>query len=430
MNPSVTPASKLAYLLLSGAIMLVPIAQQPVAQDAAPTAAAAMATKAFSQQELDELLAPIALYPDALLAQVFMASTYPMEIVEAARWMKANPDLKDKALEDALQGQSWDPAVKAVTAVPQVLTMMDEKLDWTQNLGDAFLAQQEEVMQTVQNLRGKAKDAGNLESTPEQTVKTETQGETTVVIIESSKPEVVYVPTYNPATIYGTWWYPYPPPYYYYPPGYVVGVGLWFTAGIIVGSAIWGGCNWHRHSVDININRYNSFNRTNIKTGDWRHNPSHRKGVAYRDSATAQRFNRGRDNAAAKSREQFRGRAEQGRSEMKAMDRGTLDKQVQVADRAAPGGDRNLGGRGEAGARPGAGTSRDRPSREARPSTGASRDLGSRTGGGRGSGGVSSGSRGGGFSGVGNGASTRAASSRGSASFGSRGGGARGGGRR
>jgi len=442
MNLSVTPASRLAYLLLCAAIMLVPIARQPVAQDAPAAAASA----AFSQQELDELLAPIALYPDPLLAQVFMASTYPMEIVEAARWLKANPDLKDKALEDALQGQSWDPAVKAITAVPQVLTMMDEKLDWTQKLGDAFLAQQEQVMQTVQSLRGKAKDAGNLESTPEQTVKTETQGGQTVVIIESSKPDVVYVPTYNPATIYGPWWYPYPPPYYYYPPGYVLGVGLWFTTGVIVGSAIWGGCNWHRHSVNININRYNSFNRTNIKTGDWRHNPSHRKGVAYRDNATAQKFNRGGDRAAAKSREQFRGRAEQGRAELKDMDRGRLDRQVREADRAAPARDRSRVGGGDAGARPDLGASRDRPSRDAKPSTGASRDLASRdarastgagrdlssrTGGSRGSGGASGGSRGGGFSGVGSGSSTRAASSRGSASFGSRGGGgARGGGGR
>ena len=201
MNFFLTPATKLTYFFLTFAIMLVPIAQQPVAQEAA--ASAAETSKPFSQQELDELLAPIALYPDALLAQVLMAATYPMEVVEAARWQKANPDLKEKALEDALEKQSWDPAVKSITAVPQVLTMMDEKLDWTQKLGDAFLAQQAEVMQTVQNLRTKADEAGNLESSPEQTVKKETEAGQTIVIIESPQPETVYVPVYNPVTIYG-----------------------------------------------------------------------------------------------------------------------------------------------------------------------------------------------------------------------------------
>jgi len=443
MNHSLTPVSKLACFFLTVMIMLAPIAQQPVAQEMAT--GAVDSSKPFSQQELDELLAPIALYPDALLAQVLMASTYPKEVVEVARWQKANPDLKEKALEDALQKESWDPAVKSIAAVPQVLTMMDEQLDWTQKLGDAFLAQQEEVMRTVQNLRSKADEAGNLESTPEQTVKTEAEGGQTIVIIESSQPETVYVPVYNPVTIYGPWWYPAPPRYYYYPPGYVAAPGLWFTAGVIVGGAIWGGFHWGRNEININIKRYNSFNRTNINTGRWKHNPSHRKGVAYRDNATARKFNRGVDKGAAKSREQFRGRAEQGRKELKNMDRGQLDKQVRAADRSALTGDRKLGtgdGAGQKlgsgvnrdkGARDlglGGGTGRDLKSRDTRPATGGGLDLGSRTSGGRGDGRARNGSHSGGFSGAGRGGSTRAASSRGNASLGSRGGGARAGGRR
>jgi hypothetical protein len=418
MESLTMPTRKFAFFLLAAAVMLAPYARQSIAEEAMPAASTTAA--AFSQQELDEILAPIALYPDALLAQVFMASTYPIEIVEAARWAKANPNLEGTALEDALQEQSWDPAVKAIVAVPPVLTMMDEKLDWTHKLGDAFLAQQEDVMKTVQSLRRKAKDAGNLESTPEQTVKTEEQGGQTVVIIESPQPEKIYVPVYNPTVIYGSWWYPYPPPYYYYPPGYVVGVGLWFTAGIIVGRAIWGGCHWGRYNINININRYNSFNRTNINTRDWKHNPAHRKGAAYRDPATARKFDRGSDRAAAKSREQFRGRAEQGRAELKTMDRAQLDSKVRAADRAARS---DLGARG--GASPSPGASRDVGSRAgATPGTGAGRDLGSRkdtrpAGDAR----RDPGSRGGGFSGAGSGASQRSASSRGGASFGSRSGG-------
>ena len=390
MNRIAIPPQKLVALALAAAIAILPVAQaqapatalQQPAASAAPPAAGA---KTFSQQDLDELLAPIALYPDALLAQVLMACTYPLEIVEAARWVKANPNLKDKALEDALQKQSWDPAVKSLTAIPQVLAMMNEKLDWTQKLGDAFLAQQADVMKTAQSLRAKAQAAGNLKSTPEQTVKTEKQNEQTVVIIESSKTEVVYVPTYNPATIYGPWWYSYPPPYYYYPPGYVAGPGFWFTAGVIAGGALWGGCGWGRNEVNINVNRYNNFNRTNISSKEWNHNVEHRKGAAYRDNQTAQKYNRGGDAKAAQSREQFRGRAEQGRTELQSMDRSQLQNQARAADR------------------------------------GQVSDRG---------GGASASQRGGGFSGANSGASTRQASARGSASRGSMGGGGGRGGRR
>ncbi|MGZ5082885.1 MAG: DUF3300 domain-containing protein, partial [Usitatibacter sp.] len=208
---------RIIVLAVAASLVIDPIAfaQQPAPAGAAATAAPATqkpaSGKTFSQQDIDELLAPIALYPDALLAQVFMASTYPLEVVEAARWQKANATLKDKALEDALQKQTWDPSVKSLTAVPQVLTMMNEKLDWTTKLGDAFLAQQEDILKTVQSLRAKADAAGNLKSSSEMTVKKESENSVQVIKIEQPNPEVVYVPTYNPATVYGSWWYSYPP---------------------------------------------------------------------------------------------------------------------------------------------------------------------------------------------------------------------------
>jgi len=166
--------------------------------------------KTFKQEELDQLLAPIALYPDSLVAQILMASTYPLEVVEAARWAKANQDLKGDSLTSALEKEDWDPSVKSLVNFPQVLGMMNEKLDWTQKLGDAFLAQQKDVMDTVQKLRQKAQAQGNLKSSEEQKVVVEK--ETKTIIIESANPQVVYVPTYNPTVVYGVWPYPaYPP---------------------------------------------------------------------------------------------------------------------------------------------------------------------------------------------------------------------------
>jgi hypothetical protein len=321
------------------------------------------ATKTFSQQELDQLLAPIALYPDALLAQIFMGSTYPLEVVEASRWVKANPNVTGKALEDAMAQKPWDPSVKSLAAVPQVLQQMNDKLDWMQKLGDAFLAQQKDVLATVQSLRAKAVAAGNLKSSEQQVVKTETQDGQTIYIIESTKTEVVYVPIYNPYVAYGTWWYPpYYPPYYMYPPAYVYPPHVAFTAGIFVGVALWGNCNWHGGGVYVNVNHYNSFNRTNISNGSWSHNVDHRRGVAYADQNVARQYNRGGDNQAAQARDNYRGRADSG--------------------------------------------SATRPT--TRDSTGASNRSS------------------GGFSGVGNGASTREASQRGSTSRGSYGGGSSG----
>jgi hypothetical protein len=259
-----------------------------------------VAARPFSQEELDQLLAPIALYPDALLAQVLMASTYPLEVVEAHRWAQAHSYLAGDQLQAALQEQSWDPSVKGLITVPQVLTMMDEKLDWTEKLGDAFLAQQQEVMDTVQRLRGKAQAAGNLNSTPQQTVVTDDN----VYAIQPVNPEVIYVPVYNPAVIYGPWWWPVPP-YYWYPPGYVPGPFIHFGFGVVVGPAIWGSCDWGHRTVIVNVHNYNTFNRTRINNPYWAHDVDHRRGVPYRDDAIRREY-RG-DLPGAAARRDFRG---------------------------------------------------------------------------------------------------------------------------
>ena len=405
MDPKPSTALRALALALVASLALEPVA---FAQQATPTAAPAASGKTFSQQDFDELLAPIALYPDALLSQVLMASTYPLEIVEAARWQKQNASLKDQALDDALLKQTWDPSVKALVTVPQVLTMMSEKVDWTQKLGDAFLSDQEQMLKTVQSLRAKADAAGTLKSSSEMKVEKATENNVQVIKIEQPAPETVYVPTYNPATVYGTWPYPAPPPYYYYPPGYAYGSGLAFATGVFVGAAIWGGIGWGNNNVNINVNRYNNFNKTNISNGNWNHNSDHRKGVSYRDNATSQKFNRGGNSAASQSREQFRGRAEQGRSELSGMDRGELNRATQQS-----------GNRGGGAADRGAGGDRGGGNRASTSSAS------------RGGSSASRGSSGGGFSGAGGGGSSaRASSARGGASRGGGGGGRGGGGRR
>ena len=352
-------------------------------------------SKPFKQEELDQLLAPIALYPDSLLTQVLMASTYPLEAVQADRWVKQNKDLKGDALTTALEKQQWDPSVKSLVNFPQVLAMMSEKLDWTQKLGDAFLAQQGDVMDTVQNLRAKAQEQGNLKTTKEQKVIVQEK----VIIIEPASPQVVYVPTYNPVVVYGPWWYPAYPPYYYYPPGYVAGAALFsFGVGVAVGVAwgyAWGHCSWGRpgyHSVNVNINQNININRNinrNVYAkqyqggrGTWQHDSSHRKGVAYRDQGTAQKFNRASTREATQARESFRGRAEQGRQDLS---RGGGDRA------SGPTGDR---GSFERGGRDSAFGGVDRGSNTKTQSNRgkASRESASR---GRSSGGRSSGGRGG-----------------------------------
>jgi hypothetical protein len=308
----------------------------------APTAATAATGKTFSEQEIEQLLAPIALHPDALFTQILMASTYPLEVVAAERWVKSNPGLKDKALEDALQSQTWDPSVKSLTVFPQVLTMMSEKIDWTQKLGDAFLAQQKDVLAAAQTLRNKAAAQGSLKDTEQQKVVTEQVESQTIIKIVPTNPEVVYVPTYNPTVVYGAWPYPSYPPYAYYPPGYAYAPGaalFTFAAGAAVGAALWGNCNWGRGDVDVNVNRYNSFNRSNVSNRNWSHNAAHRGAVPYRDRGVAQQYGRTRTGADAAAREQFRGRADAGRG---AIQRGEVSS-ANLGDRGGGLGDRNAG---------------------------------------------------------------------------------------
>jgi hypothetical protein len=293
-------------------------AQQPA--PAAP-AASAPATPPISQEQLDALLAPIALYPDELLSQVLMASTYPLDIVEAARFVKANPTLKGDALDNAIKDKNWDPSIQSLAAFPQVLDMMNDKLDWTQQLGDAFLADQARVMQTAQNLRAKAQAAGNLKSTEQQKVIVQEK----TIIIQPAQPSYVYVPVYNPTVVYGPWWVPayrpwfwYPPPIYGYPP-YVPGAA--FAAGVVWGSALaitanhWGWCNtnWRGGDVNINVNRNNTFINNNqnftknVQNGNWQHNAAQRKGVAYKDAGVRGKY-QNVDNRAVQNRQDFRGR--------------------------------------------------------------------------------------------------------------------------
>lgn len=210
----------------------------------------------FKPEEIEALVAQIALYPDSLVAQVLMGSTYPLEIVQAERWVEQNKALKGDGLTTALEKQSWDPSVKSLVQFPQVLTMMSKQLDWTTKLGDAFIADQKAVMNAVQKLRAKAKAEGTLKDSAEQKVIVEKAPPDVVVVesapaqvikIEPTNPEVIYVPTYNPTVVYGAWPYPYyPPPAPYYPPGYVASNMISFGVGMAVGAAwgyAWGGCN-------------------------------------------------------------------------------------------------------------------------------------------------------------------------------------------
>ena len=306
----------------------------------APSAAPATSSKPvtpFKPEEIEALVAPIALYPDSVLSQVLMASTYPLEVVHAARWLKANPNVKGDAAVKGVQNQTWDVSVKSLVAFPQILEPMNDKLDWTQKLGDAFLAQQKEVLDAVQRLRGRAQESGNLKSSEQQKVIVEPapsgSSSQTVVRIEPANPEVIYVPTYNPTVVYGSWYYPAYPPYYWAPypayygyyPGAAFASGIAWGIGFAAAGAIFGNCNWGGGDVNIDVNRATNIDRNFDRNkaqggGRWQHDASHRKGVAYRDNATRERF--GRDTAGADARNEFRGRG------------------GDLGDRGGPGGDR------------------------------------------------------------------------------------------
>ena len=283
------------------------------------------------------MLAPIALYDDALLSQVLMAASYPLEIVEAARWSQANPNLKGDAAVSAVADKTWDVSVKSLVAFPSVLKQLSDHLDWTQKLGDALIEQQADVATSIQRLRAKAAAAGTLKTGKEQTVSTQTQGSETIIAIQPTDPQVVYVPTYDPNTAYGQWPYPSSPPTYY-PTGGALMSGLMWGVGIAAAGAMFGGWNWGYGGsgsyVNVNANRAvnidRNYNRANVGTGGrWQHDASHRKGVAYRDPATRQQY--GQNRPGADQRQQFRGQMDQA---------------------ARPGGPGGVGGPGGAG-RPG-----------------------------------------------------------------------------
>ncbi|MDP2372653.1 DUF3300 domain-containing protein [Reyranella sp.] len=270
-------------------------------------------TKPFTSEQLDQMLAPIALYPDALLAQTLMAAGYPLEVVDAARWSKANPNLKGDAAVAAVKDKSWDVSVKSLTAFPQVLKMMNDQLDWTQKIGDAMIAQQKDVAESVQRLRAKAAAAGNLKSTPQQKVTTQAAGGSSTIVIEPANPDVVYVPYYNPAWAYGPWPYPaYPPPYYPPPPNYGAALmtGMMFGVGMAAGAAMFGGWNWNHGNTYVNVNRAtsisaNNFNASHYANGTWSHDATHRDGVPYRDPGLQQKYGQNRPGSA--ERDQYRG---------------------------------------------------------------------------------------------------------------------------
>lgn len=258
---------------------------------------------AFGKEELSRMLAPIALYPDSLLANVLVAAAFPLEVVSADRWIKQNSDLKGEKRNAALDKMKWDLSVKALVPFPEVLAMMSEKLDWTQALGSAFLSQQKDVMDTVQKLRARALAEGNLKSSKKQTV----VDQNNTITIEPASPTTIYVPSYNPQVVYGAWPYPEYPPYSYYPYGGTVAAGvLGFAAGVAVGAAWnsgWGSWNWGGGTMDVNVKRNFNINGNRVshyQTGKW--NQAGRGSISAANSTARLKGN------AAATRNDFRGR--------------------------------------------------------------------------------------------------------------------------
>lgn len=423
--------------LAPGSTALAVTQEQPLASDS-------QAAKLPSEQ-LDSLVAPIALYPDPLLSQALVASTYPLEVIQLQQWLAQNKGLKDKALADAVKKQDWDPSIQALAGLPDVVKLLAENIKWTTDLGNAFLAQQSDVMDAVQRMRKKAQDAGNLKSSEQQKVETKVVESKQVIVVEQASPEVVYVPSYNPTVVYGAPVYAYPP-IAYPPPGYyAAGMAISFGVGVAMG-AMWGGgwgygCGWggnNNVTINNNNNFVNNSNRQNINNGNrgnrpsnqpargnsnWQHNPQHRGGAPYGDRNTANKFG-GTTRGDSMQNRQANARQNQARQQQA--------------------GGRDMSNRGTG---PSAGT-RDMANRGTGPSAGT-RDMSN-----RGGAGDMGGSRGGGADRVGNqqvrntpsstnrnafggagsgmsGSSARASSSRGSSSYGGSrggGGGARGGG--
>jgi len=423
-----------AAILVPGDVNVMAI---PASGQAAPAEQAAR----IPAEQLDSLVAPIALYPDPMLSQTLVASTYPLEIIQLQQWLEKNKGLKDKALADAVKKQDWDPSIQAMAALPEVVKQMSENIKWTTDLGNAFLAQQGDVMDAVQRMRKKANESGNLKSSEQQKVETKVVESKQVIVIEQANPQVVYVPTYNPTVVYGAPVYPYPP--IAYPPVgyYAAGMAISFGVGMAMGAA-WGGGwgynnNWGGGNNNININNNNTFvnnsNRQNVNNrqnasnrsggNTWQHNPQHRGGAPYSNKATANQYGgTARGDSMASRQTQARQNQSQltGQQQSAAGNRSASGDRPQgsAADRSAGGrdaGNRSAGGgntsanRGGGGGA-GAGAGGDRVGNRSVPSSAGSRS----------SSGLSGGS--GGYSG----SSARSSSSRGSSSMGgSRGGGGR-----
>jgi len=286
-------------------LLIVPaagIAQAQTSQTPAST------DQLLKPEQLDALVAPIALYPDTLLSLVLQASTYPLEVVQASRWADQNKNLKGDALKTETDKQSWDDSVKSLVATADVLKMMSDKLDWTQKLGDAVLAQQPDVMDAIQRLRDRAQKNNKLQDTKQQKVVTKQESGRQVIAIEQTDPDTVYVPYYDPNVVYGGWPYPEYPPYYWGYPGYIgaglIAAGVGFGAGYLVGRWAgggygWGGgCNWGNRAIATPYNR-----------GNWSHNAAHRGGVRYNNVNVQNRFGNNNVRAGASNRMDFRGRS-------------------------------------------------------------------------------------------------------------------------
>jgi len=315
-------------------------AATPVSQSQpAENATSAQTLKA---EELQQLVAPIALYPDPLLAEVLMASTYPLEVVEADRWLQAHKDLKGAKLKAEAAKRNWDDSIKSLTATRSVIEMMSGKLDWTQKLGDAVLAQQSDVMDAIQALRARAQAENKLETTKQQRVTVRTEAnDRRVIAIEPAQPDVVYVPYYEP-TVYGAWPYAdYPP--YWFPGAYGWPYGLASAAiGWGTGWGIWnnwgGGCDWNNHNIHVDRNH----NR------NWTHNADHRRGVRYNNSDVAKRFDKAGDRRAAnadKMKDFRNNKADRGRN----ADNKRADNRRADNKRDGKRADRNQGARNKAG---------------------------------------------------------------------------------
>jgi hypothetical protein len=277
-----------AAAMLAGALL----SAQSFAQDYAPPPPppGAVSTTNYSPEQLDQLVAPIALYPDDLLGQILMASTYPLEVVQADRWLQnpANASLRGSALAAALQQEPWDTSVKSLVAYPRILSWMDSSLDWTEATGDAFLAQQAALMDSVQRLRARAQSAGTLSSTPQEAVTSDGQD----IAITSPDSTMEYVPVYNPDTAYGAWPDPDYPPYGFSDPDYAFGTYIAFP--ILVPYWGWDHWDWHHHRIDVDNGGgggpHAGPGNPPRRVIPWRHDPTHRAGVPYRDPATRARF--------------------------------------------------------------------------------------------------------------------------------------------